>query len=328
MSEGREVYLHIGVMKTGTTALQSSVFPKCPELSYFGKPLRPLAHAIRAITTMAEEEWARAEPQILAEISRAFEGAAPRVLLSEEEFSIGGEVDSDANRAVIAARLKGLFPDATILLVIRNQFDALRSLHAYVMGMSSRYQSFSAWLEHHETSTVEGRGLDVFDYAKLVQIYAALFPRHRIRVLRYEDMSGDYTLFATQLAAALDLSPSSLASIPIHRTNVRPSLRRVKMIQWGRRNPRLIPVLSRLPKPILDHLESFMDSGAPIASTYSVGERARLVARYGPSNAWLSEFLNVDLEAHGYPCTPTFVRMKGLPDVNRLDRTHFEKDRT
>lgn len=295
------VYLHIGVMKTGTTALQSSVFPKCPELSYFGKPQLPLAHAIRSITTMGREEWVRAEPDTVAEIAAAFEGAGPRILLSEEEFSIGGEANSAADRSMIAARLQRLFPTATILVVVRNQFDALRSLHAYVMGMSSQYQPFGQWLEHHESVSVEGRGLDVFDYAKLVQLYAGLFPQRKIRVLRYEEMSTDYELFAERLAEALDLRPASLASIPIHRANVRPSHRRVKMVQWVRRNPWLIPLLGRMPQILSNRLEAFLDAGAPITSTYSAAERARVAARYGASNEWLSDYLGIDLGAHGYP---------------------------
>lgn len=299
----QQVYLHIGVMKTGTTALQNSVFSRCEGLSYFGKPLPALAPAIRDITTLGPEQWAQRLPDISRSIAAHLAVAGDRVLISEEEFSSGGEIDSAADRRVVAQRLHHLFPEASILIVVRNQFDALRSLFAYVMAMSDRYVEFPEWLLKQEEVTGTDRGLEIFDYASLVELYRSLFPTKNVHVLCHEDLRKNYKDFATNLAEAMKLNPSHLRDIAIQRHNVRPSLRRVKVMQSVRRNPWLIPMLERLPPPARRSIDAWVDRGPDVPTAYDAASRRRVEARYGASNARLAASLGIDLESRGYPCT-------------------------
>ncbi len=302
MFDDRSFFLHIGAMKTGTTALQTSVFPRCKELSYFGKPFAPLSRAIRAVTTLGVDEWPGAFPSVTADLAEAFQACGSRVLISEEEFSAGGEADSPADRSIIASRLHGLFPSATIVLVIRNQLEALQSLYAYVMGLTCRYLPFNDWLNHHRGREATGRGLDVFDYFSLVQTYLEHFPRDRVKVLFYEDMATRYDAFARALAEVLGLNADTLVGIPIERHNVRPSLRKVRAVQLGRRNPWIERALARLPNRVVDRVGSFLDGGRPVDVQYTEENRAFVTQRYAASNRSLAAFLQVDLSQKRYPC--------------------------
>lgn len=257
------VAIHIGLMKTGTTTLQGHVFPRCPGLAYFGKPGAALARPIRAVTTLDEALWTRARPAVVDAFREGLAGAGPRVLISEEELSVGGEIDSAADRAMIARRLHGLFPDATIVVVVRNQLTAIQSLYGYVIGRGPEVVPFGRWLEQHHARTVPGRGLDVFDYAALVSLYVELFSAERVKVLLYEDMVARYPRFLADLAVAIGLPPDAMAHIDNQRHNVRP--------------------------PGLD-------------TAYTPDHRALVSERFAHSNAWLSEFLRTDLRALEYPC--------------------------
>lgn len=259
----RPVTLHIGLMKTATTMLQSTVFPHTPGLTYRGKPLPALARPIRAITTLDDEDWTRVLPEVEEAFRRDLGRPGPGVLISEEEFSIGGEFDSRADRVAIAGRLHHLFPQASVILVVRNQLTALASLYAYVVGGMPEPPSFRDWLDHHGRATVPGRGLDLFDYAALIRLYTERFGSDRVHVLLYEDLVRDRAAFLRQICRVLRLPEDAMAHIPESRRNTRP---------------------------------------ANVEACWEPERRARIEARYAASNAWLAEFVDTDLNALEYPC--------------------------
>lgn len=257
------VAIHIGLMKTGTTTLQEHVFPRCPGLASFGKPRPALARPIRAITTLDEARWSQARPAVIDAFRQGLVGAGPRVLLSEEEFSVGGEIDSDADRATIAGRLADLFPEATILVVVRNQVTALQSLYGYVHARGASTGGFGPWLAQHDARTTPHRGLDLFDYDALVSLYLARFPAERVKVLLYEDMVARWDAFLAAFAVAIGLPADAMRAIENRRHNARPA---------------------------------GLDTG------YGPAEERRVMERFGASNRRLASFLNQDLAALGYPC--------------------------
>lgn len=256
------VALHIGMMKTGTKTLQQHVFPRCRGLACFGKPGAALARPIRAVTTLDEATWEQAFPAVVEAFRRGLAGSGPRVLISEEELSVGGEIDSAADRRVIARRLRRLFPEATVVVVVRNQLTALQSLYGYVVGGAPDAVPFGAWLEQHDARTTPDRGLDLFDYAALVSHYVELFPAERVKVLLYEDMVARFPRFLTDLSVAVGLPADAMAHVDNRRLNARP---------------------------------------AGLDATYTPSLRALVQRRFAEGNAWLGDFLGVDLRALEYP---------------------------
>jgi hypothetical protein len=255
--------IHIGLMKTGTTTLQEHVFPRCQGVAYFGKPNPALARPIRAITTLDEVRWSQAQPAVIDAFRAGLAGAGPRVLLSEEEFSVGGEIDSAADRATIAGRLHDLFPAATIVVVVRNQLTALQSLYGYVRGRAPGVGEFAPWLARHSAQVVPHRGLDLFDYASLLSLYTARFPPEKVKVLFYEDMVGQWSTFLADLAVAIGLPAHAMSAIDNQRHNTRPS---------------------------------------GLNTAYSAEHGDLVAQRFGASNSRLATVLGKDVAALGYPC--------------------------
>lgn len=257
------VAIHIGLMKTGTTTLQEHVFPRCSGLTCFGKPRQALARPIRAITTLDNARWSVARPAVIDAFRQGLANAGPRVLLSEEEFSVGGEIDSDADRATIAGRLANLFPEATIIVVVRNQLTALQSLYGYLHARAGNLGGFGSWLAEHDARTTPHRGLDLFDYDTLLSLYFARFPPERVKVMLYEDMVAGWDDFLAGLAVAIGLPASAMRGVENRRHNTRP---------------------------------------LALDTAYSSDNEDRMMRRFGESNRRLASLLCRDLTAVGYPC--------------------------
>lgn len=294
MFDDRKYFLHIGVIKSGTTALQMSVFPRCDELSYFGKPFPRLASFIRAVNAHDEAAWARDLPAFAEEMRLYFDLARDKVLLSEEEFSAGGGRTDFADRDTIARRLHQVFPKATIFVVVRNQLAALQSLYCYAMVVpDDHYVPFNTWIERLPAISKNGRGLELFKYAELVDVYANLFGKERVKVLFYEDMAKRYDWFARELASVLEVDADAFAAIPVERHNVRPSARKLRALDISRRFSVVARLVDRLPRKVAEQLYTWIEGGAAPDVTYTV-ENERFVRDYYAADnraleAWLGK---------------------------------------
>ena len=116
-----DVFIHIGYHKTGTTYLQKHIFPTLnvnqiltPDVSYIAE----------------SKEY---DPQKFLNIiglstSSNAQNRYSKTIISQEVLSGRGDGNPKWDKYLIAKRLKQTFPNAKILIVIRNQFDYILSL--------------------------------------------------------------------------------------------------------------------------------------------------------------------------------------------------------
>jgi len=255
------------VPKTGTTALQHNFFMRCPGIRYVGKPQsvvsEPAIALVRAIAALDQADWASGLAAQTARAAQLVETSQYPIVISDEELSAGallGKVD----RRTIAERLKALFPDATIVLVIRNQLTALPSLYSYAMTMPGVPRiSFAAWLEQLRGAGPLSRGLQLFEYAELAEIYTRLFGRDGVVILLYEEFRDHYERFIARLAECVGIDTATALSLPNTRMNSR------------------MPINVEL-DAAAEHEEFIRDY-------------------YAPGNRRLSEVYGIDVRRLGYP---------------------------
>lgn len=305
MPADARVVLHVGVFKTGTSALQETVFGRCEGVRYMGKPHTPAsAHAedlVRRITDLDSLDW-DADVEACRQCATSLLRTPERcVLISEEELSVGS-LHGRADRKVIAQRLRELFPEATVLLVIRNQLTALASLYGYAMKMPGmRHVPCDAWLDDLRDSLPYGRGLQAFRYADLIGLYVGLFGIERVEILFHEDLRERRAEFLTRLAQILGVEAASLVELPAKEVNVRPSRRRARMARFTASHPRTAGRLATMPTTVGRRIEARLDGGPALHVAWSAADEEFIRSYYAVGNRLLRDAYGLDVGRLGYP---------------------------
>lgn len=193
------VLVHIGYHKAASTWLQRELFVDRTGYRWLGK--RPRSHPVRRIVRERPLEF---DP---ADIRSAFEpliadaeqpGLVPVVSferLSGHPFSGGFDID------LIGERLAKVFPDARVLIVVREQRAMILSTYKQYVQVGG-----AAPLRHFLEPPV-GRSLRVplfdwryFEYDHLVRHYQRLFGEEHVLTLPFELFVRDGRAFVQRIA--------------------------------------------------------------------------------------------------------------------------------
>jgi len=203
MVEDRDIYIHVGLPKTATTYLQKFIFPQIKGINYFS----PIHYAM---------------PNYILSI----EPDTKPTLISDEYLSSHYFIDIKGNKSgsrfTIAKRLKKLFPNARIILVLRNKEDWLKSL--YVQYIKSPYRptiSFEVFREELEKTGAT-------DFEKYVDFLNENF--NEVLVLHYEELKSNPRSFIKKICDFMNVEMPS--QIETRKTNVRINQRQILFINW------------------------------------------------------------------------------------------------
>jgi hypothetical protein len=204
-----KTFIHVGLQKTATTFLQDEIFPRLREVFYVGRPYTQENEAFNQLQ-YADDSLYTDEP-LKVELDKILKAARGRNLLISDELFSGYAFYNFSNRGQIARRLSQVVPDGEIILFIRNQLDLIKSLHnQYVkLGWIDRPLdssflhapgigfSLERWMQGARDWNLARRHVnhravlipDLFDYEKLIGLYARLFSK--VHVFLYEDFLAD-----------------------------------------------------------------------------------------------------------------------------------------
>lgn len=182
--------IHAGLHKTGTTWLQRRVFEAKhgTEIQYCGNlNLLYRQFLLPDITNFSPAAARSAFDPILNTAA----GAGQLAVISGENLA-GRPFHARHQREIVAERLAATFPDACILLTIREQEAILYSMYGQYLrfGYSSSLRSF---LRQPPPGSSFRPVLDLifYDYAHLVRTYEQFFPPENILVVPFERMVAD-----------------------------------------------------------------------------------------------------------------------------------------
>jgi len=114
----QEIFIHIGLPKTGTTFLQEEIFPKLNNVNFI---LRDFS---------------------LAQYSEG------KNLISNERIT--GGITGDADYKTILDRIKKLFPNIKIIVVFRNKDEWIRSCYYQFIGTSENRLLVKSFKEYYD----------------------------------------------------------------------------------------------------------------------------------------------------------------------------------
>ena len=264
----RPCLIHVGLPRCGSTALQFNTFVRLPDTVYFGKPLPefslPMRRLFLALSNFERWEWQRERPAIERDLLRpllARPGA--RLVLSEEELGLG-RFDARVDRWELARRLHAWFPQAEVLMVVREQQSLLASIYAHLTTLERvgelAGRSYVEWLG--DQLARPWRLLHALRLADAIGPWVEHFGAARVHLRLHEDHRTQPAAFLASLAPLLGCEPERLLALSLARA----------------RNQRPPDIDTTLPADL----------------------RVALTELYGPGNLALARALPLDFARHGY----------------------------
>lgn len=300
--------LHIGYHKTGTTWLQRCVFRNAKAGFSFvagGKTLRPAF--VEVDPSRFDPEIARRnfEPKIRKAQARSL---VP--VLSAERLSGNPHFRSRDNEA-IAVRLAAAFPDARVLVGIREQKSMLVSLYKQYVKRGG-----AASFQRYATTAPGAQGappfpFDYLEYHRLIGHYQTLFGAANVLVVPFELLRMQPSAYLERIGEFLGV-PATKAEY--RQMNVSPSALSLSLKRHANRyvvrdkfNPDPLIALDGSNEVLLRICHE-LDARAPVALRDGYERRLHRYAerevgtRYAESNALTARLTGIDLREFGYAC--------------------------
>lgn len=229
--------------RTASTFLQREYFPHVSDFEFYGVDRTQYSAVFQKI--LYQDDSCFNVEEIAAELKPITEKNA---ILSNELF-VGQSLHlHSTNRSRTARRLKQFFPNAEIVLVLRNQVSLLESLYSIGIysGMTISPEDFIRFSDtpsnvdsplyptFAEAETTEG-----YYFSNLIKLYQSLFPN--LHILLFEDFKSGPEPFAERLNQMLKLKTRPINNTE-KRVNQSLSARQIKLV---RRLNFYKPVLNR-----------------------------------------------------------------------------------
>jgi len=211
-----------------------------------------------------------------------------------------------------AHRLKQSFPEASILIIVRNQIDYMLSLYAFRVAVKGEeYRSISRFLKEDGE-----KGLFLkLEYDRLVQHYMQLFGHDRVLVLPMEMLKMDPLLFHSRLGKLIqyDIGSFSGGSGKVNASTKLEALialwrstnfffswlwRPCRLILPGNREMRLRYRYYFFKQRCSATLSPYFKNGRQLSVPDWVVEQCR--ERYSASNERLGVLTGINLNNYGY----------------------------
>lgn len=235
--------IHIGMPRTASTFLQREFFPKIEGFTFFGVETTHYSDAFQRLLYQ--------DDSLFDEV--AFEKTAAEIrsqntILSNELFVGQSIYLNSTNRSRTARRLQQFFPDAEILIMLRNQVSLLQSL--YTLGVYGghtctpeefiRFSDAQSKAKYPLYPTFTDAEIsESYKYTALIDLYQSLFTK--VYVFLFEDFKSDPVAFAERLCSELNFEKVEITA-PKTKVNSSLSSRQIKLTR----------ILNRF-EPLINH---------------------------------------------------------------------------
>ena len=204
-----KVVLHVGMHKTATTFLQAEIFPKLKNVN--------LIHKFELGSKLYEDKL-----NIIS--NEGFSGKSYHPFTNADE------------RFIKADRLHAMFPDAFILIGVRNPTSWHKSLYSQYLKRGGILK-FEEWKEN-----VDPRYFDTYYYINYLQ---KLFGEKKVYVYEFEELIKNHHKFVLGICAFLEVDVPEYENKVFQRsftTRQKETMRKLNKIFHSKQNPKgIIP---------------------------------------------------------------------------------------
>ena len=177
------INIHIGNFKSGSTFLQKKIFPKLKNiqyLSYYNN--QKIFKEIGYVQTVGNLFFDKKKIYQLKKLNYK----KKKILISSEIFS--GSLNTQTIGTgilieIIAKRIKEIFKNPKIILILRNQKNSIISSYKDDIAFGHT-ASFDDWFKERQKINA----LNYFNYSKTIKFYQRIFGANNLNVFFYENL--------------------------------------------------------------------------------------------------------------------------------------------
>lgn len=195
MSTQRPI-LHIGLHKTGTTWFQKRFYPFVKNGKYIEREIVKEKILLPGLVDFNA-----------GETKEFFTRIEDRIIICEEDLTAGIRGNYFVQEGLFK-RMKMIFPDAKIVLFLRNQVEKIASTYCYYLknnGGTFGFQKFIEYRHNNPYNNFNFKPKNLF-YDKLLDLLYKYFSRGNVHIFFYEDFSFDNQAFIRRFSEELDLN--------------------------------------------------------------------------------------------------------------------------
>lgn len=306
MNSAPATVIHIGFPKAASTTLQLGVFDQHPEILHVGR-----------------QNWKSDDDQLIYSLifddDQYYDEAACKKLFNdfEKQAHQNGLTTIVSNehfvrstmRSLAPMRLARLMPDAKILVVIRNQFDAVASMYAaqgrYLRSnlapkpYKGRYVTFENWFEF-ALENWKSSYLGAIDYDATIGLYEKHFGHENVECILFEDLIKSPHITAEKIAKLAEVNADLMKELlSSSHENKRVSSR---IVHYHRIRRYFLPQISFSSYlPSLKFLTRLLSQGKAYRHDLSPSTRETISELYREGNRALEDRFGLPLSENGYP---------------------------
>ena len=299
--------IHIGANKAASTTLQRHLFSKSEDLIYFGEDCEDYADSKKIIDSMISDDEIHFSLKDTKKIfNNKLKTNNKKTFVFSSEDILTSRVPSQC-----AKRLYEILPNSKILIILRNQIDAIQSWYAnhgaYLKQVPKsywrRYVSFDDWIEYcfefHKYSPLES-----FLYHTHLNLYRKHFGMNNIHILLFEDFIYSKPKFISQLSDILEINPSKVNKL-LKNKHERPRKTKRQHIYHKIKSQYFHKIKINDSKFISHHFRSlfnrYLHSGDKFTFNINKVWRNKLLKYYLNDNKLLKKNYSIDIEKYNYP---------------------------
>lgn len=183
----KNTLIHVGIHKAGSTFIQKEILNNLENSKIITFLKKNEFSAFVDYIQLTSEQYFEIE-KIEKEINELNNLDEENIVISSEGFTGRGSniFGQGFSITAICKRLKKIFINAKVIIVLRNQKDAITSL--YKDDIKYGYSiSFEEWLKRRW----KFNSLNYFYYSKLVSIYEEVFGKENVNIVFFEEIFGN-----------------------------------------------------------------------------------------------------------------------------------------